>query len=85
MVDVDLYIVPGKPGLHHRLWIYTPRGRHEYHSLGCVFIAPAGAPMYAGNVLDTNDRPEHLPYVQAGYAVVALEIDGQVLWSPDES
>jgi dienelactone hydrolase len=76
MAEVDLEIFGSTPGWHSLLWVYTPQGRHDYHSLGCIFIAPAGAPIYAGNDLSLGDRAEHIPYVQAGYAVVALEIDG---------
>ena len=68
----------GTPGfVGNKLCIYTPLGRHKYHSLGCIFIAPAGARMYAGMTISPGDEKEHLPYVRAGYAVTALEIDGE--------
>ena len=41
-----------------------------------MFVAPAGAPIFAGNSQTDDDRAEHLPYVRAGYAVAALDIDG---------
>ena len=43
-----------------------------------MFVAPAGAPIYAGNSQGDGDRAEHVPYVRAGYAVVALDIDGAI-------
>lgn len=42
----------------------------------CVFIAPAGSRLFHGKSLEEGDRPEHLPYVAQGFAVVAYEIDG---------
>ncbi len=66
----------GKPGGRSRLYIYLPEGRHAAESLGCVFIAPAGATVLTGMELGSGDQPEHLPYVRAGYAVVAYEVDG---------
>jgi dienelactone hydrolase len=76
VATVALAIPGGGPGQRNTLWIYKPEGPHAPHSLGCIFIAPAGAPVFAGNVLGDGDREEHLPYVKAGYVVVALEIDG---------
>jgi dienelactone hydrolase len=79
---VNFYIVhlegsgPGRP---MQLDIYLPVGRHDAKSLPCVFIAPAGNGNHGGKVAD-GDRPEHLPYVQAGFAVVAYELSG----SPDD-
>jgi len=68
--------VRGKPGENNRLYIYLPEGQHQPESLGCVFIAPAGASVLTGMRLGTGDQPEHLPYVKAGFAVVAYEVDG---------
>ncbi|MCO6457179.1 MAG: HEAT repeat domain-containing protein, partial [Pirellulaceae bacterium] len=69
--------VPG-PGQRGTLYVYTPPGPHRRHSLPCVLIAPAGAPVILGMQLGEGDQPEHLPYVQQGFAVVAYEIDGSV-------
>jgi len=53
----------------------------------CVFIAPAGVPPFVGNGfgtdLDRQKDPEHLPYVRAGFAVVAYDVDGE-LANPDD-
>jgi dienelactone hydrolase len=74
--SVALAVPSGSPGRQNTLWIYKPKGRHGPHSLGCVFMAPAGAPIFAGNTLGEGDRKEHRPYAEAGYVVVALELDG---------
>jgi dienelactone hydrolase len=75
-VEVSLKIPPNTPGNSDRLILYVPHGQHRRHSLGCVFVAPAGAPIFAGNSQADGDRAEHVPYVKAGYAVVAFDIDG---------
>ncbi len=68
--------IPGSgPGRPMNLNLYLPAGRHEAHSLPCVLIAPAGSANH-GSVIADNDRPEHLPYVRAGFAVVCYELSG---------
>lgn len=62
------------------MWIYRPAeaqiaGNGKFP---IVFIAPAGTPLFYGNRLGSGDLPEHLPYVRAGFIVVAYEIDGEV-------
>ena len=68
-----------------RLWLYLPstaagQARHANRSLPCVLVAPAGSTMMTGMGLSDSDgdgdRAEHLPYVKAGFAVVAYELDG---------
>jgi dienelactone hydrolase len=65
-----------RPGSAAKLWLYLPPGSHGPKSLPCVFIAPAGSNLMTGNDLGDGDRDEHLPYVKAGFAVVAYELDG---------
>ena len=60
-----------------RLWIYTPE-KPTGKKLPCVFVAPAGTPLIWGMDLGSGDMPEHLPYVKAGFAVIAYEIAGAV-------
>ena len=62
------------------LWVYLPSGIKN--KLPCVIIAAAGTPLIWGMSLGDGDRPEHLPYVHAGFAVVAYSIDGAVPESP---
>jgi dienelactone hydrolase/DNA-directed RNA polymerase subunit RPC12/RpoP len=71
----DPNAVPGHSG---KLWIYTPTGDHPARSLPCVMIAGAGSNLITGMTLGDGARPEHLPYVRAGFAVVAYELDGFV-------
>jgi dienelactone hydrolase len=67
-------VIAGHSG---KLWVYLPSGEHAPKSLGCILIAGAGSNLITGMDLGEGDRPEHLPYVKAGYAVVAYELDGR--------
>lgn len=67
-----------EPGQSGKLWVYLPSGDHAPHSLPCVLICGAGSNLITGMELGDGDRPEHLPYVRAGFAVVAYETDGYV-------
>ncbi len=57
-----------------KLWYYLPVNRKG--KIPCIFIAPAGSDLCHGMGLAAADRPEHTPYVKAGFAVVAYEIEG---------
>jgi dipeptidyl aminopeptidase/acylaminoacyl peptidase len=59
-----------------RLWVYLPANAPAGRKLPCVFIAGAGSPLITGMALGDGDRPEHLPYARAGFAVVAYDLDG---------
>ena len=64
-------------GTQSHAWIYLPN--HKAGSrLPCIFIAPAGSPLICGMALNQGDVAEHLPYVRAGYAVVAYDLDGDI-------
>lgn len=67
-----------QPGTSMQLWVYLPAGQHADHSLPCVLIAPAGSNMLIGMGLAQGDQPEHIPYVRAGFAVVAYTLDGAI-------
>lgn len=67
------YNPPGHGGI---LWVYLPEGQHAPGSLPCVLICGAGSTMLEGMMLSEGDEPEHIPYVKAGFAVVAYELDG---------
>ena len=67
-----------RPGLPICVQLYLPPGEHPARSLPCVFIAPAGTRLIHGSVLGDSDSPEHLPYVRAGFAVLAYELTGDV-------
>jgi dienelactone hydrolase/DNA-directed RNA polymerase subunit RPC12/RpoP len=79
--------MPAPPGHSGALWLYLPepeKGPLEPRSLPCVLIAPAGSDCVSGMALSkgdprnpqASDMPEHLPYVRAGFAVLAFELDG---------
>jgi dipeptidyl aminopeptidase/acylaminoacyl peptidase len=64
-----------RAGQTSKLWVYLPE-RADAPKLPCVLIAPAGSNLFTGKSLGEGDRPEHLPYVRAGFAVVSYELDG---------
>lgn len=70
-------ILPGK-GAANKLWVYLPEAQPQ-RKIPCVLIAPAGSRLFHGNTLGVGDRPEHLPYIRAGFAVVAYEVDGPLV------
>ena len=65
-----------------RVWIYVPEGLGKRDKVPCVLIAPAGTAMWHGLGLALGDRPEHLPYAEAGCVVVAYSISGPVVDEP---
>lgn len=68
---------PAPPGHEMTLWLYLPKGEAGPGSLPCVLIAPAGSITgLSGMRMVEDDRPEHLPYVRAGFAVLAFSLDG---------
>lgn len=71
------YSPPGNGGI---LWVYLPTNRGNAGTLPCVLICGAGSTLLEGMSLGEGDMGEHLPYVDAGFAVVAYELDG-----PNES
>jgi hypothetical protein len=78
IVDVMLDVRPGEPGQYNRLRIYTPPGAHRPGTLPCVLMAPAGTDLIRGSHLEPDmNQPERIPYVRAGFAVVAFELDGE--------
>lgn len=63
-------------GLITKVWIYLPSRRDENVRLPCVLIAPAGTSLWHGMNLAIGDRKEQLPYVRAGFAVIAYTVSG---------
>jgi dienelactone hydrolase len=66
------------PGRSGKLWLYLPEGDHATHSLACVLNTAAGTTLITGAHLTEAGRAEHLPYVRAGFAVLAFEMDGAI-------
>jgi len=73
---VTLQVAPDQPGRAGRLHVYLPSGTHAPRSLPCVFIAPGGMEPFGGCRLGSAGDGEHIPYVKAGFAAVAYEVDG---------
>ena len=70
--------------------LYLPAGEHAPGSLPCVLITGAGTPLFYGYKLGnmseySGDVPEFVPYAQAGFAVVAYDMDGPVDESQSEN
>ncbi|WP_309714279.1 prolyl oligopeptidase family serine peptidase [Armatimonas sp.] len=66
----------GPAGEQRSLGIYLPKSGMNKENLPCVVIAPAGTRLFHGMDLGEGDIAEHLPYVKAGYVVVAYSLDG---------
>ncbi|HYM00025.1 MAG TPA: prolyl oligopeptidase family serine peptidase [Blastocatellia bacterium] len=64
-----------------KVWIYLPKNRGGA-KLPCILIGPAGSRLFHGMDLVDGDNPEHLPYVRAGFAVVAYAVDGPLGSNP---
>lgn len=75
-------VVLGTGPLAGKVWVYLP-DNPKGGKLPCVFIAPAGSRLIHGMNLEEGDRKEHLPYVRAGFAVVAYAIAGPWPEGPD--
>ena len=71
-------------GAANKLWVYLPEGQTQT-KIPCILIAPAGTRLFHGSTLGLGDRPEHLPYVRAGFAVVAYELDGPLEDESDQA
>jgi dipeptidyl aminopeptidase/acylaminoacyl peptidase len=75
---VVLYeVVVGQGVTGTRVGVYLPELPPE-GKLPCVLIAPAGTPLIYGMNLAPGDQAEHIPYVRAGFAVVAYSLSGHV-------
>lgn len=76
--------LPRTDGRKSKLWVYLPQKRSANQKLPCVLIAGAGSSLFWGMGLGAGDRPEHLPYVREGFAVIAYELDGAVAENPGD-
>lgn len=68
--------VPHREG-DTRIWLYLPE-QPGSAKVPLVVIAPAGSRLFHGMSLGDGDRPEHLPYVRAGFGVLAYDVWGHV-------
>jgi dienelactone hydrolase len=67
-----------------KIWIYVPE-KMKSEKLPCVLIAPAGSRLIDGASLGEGSKAEHLPYVKAGFVVVAYDIDDEPKDESDEA
>ncbi|MFM9966104.1 MAG: prolyl oligopeptidase family serine peptidase [Planctomycetaceae bacterium] len=67
------------PGTRMRFIYYEPTRPHAPQSLPCVIVASAGTNLLVGNEVPS---PQYLketqPYVEAGFAVLGISLDGEV-------
>lgn len=77
----EIQLPSGKTTNH--VWVYLP-AKESGKKVPCVLIAPAGSRLFHGMALAEGDRLEHIPYVHAGFAVVAYELDGPLGDDPSE-
>lgn len=77
VADVACEVSPDQAGHNSRLRVYKPAGDHAAKSLGCVLVGVPGGTLIAAShsSIEADDR-ERLPYVQAGFVVVAFSQDG---------
>lgn len=61
----------------NRVWFYRPANAPRDARMPCVLVGTAGSRLFHGIKLADGDRPEHLPYLAAGYAVAAFDISGE--------
>jgi dipeptidyl aminopeptidase/acylaminoacyl peptidase len=75
LVKYEVHLPREKPTNH--LWIYVPEPQPK-SKMPIVLIAPGGSGLFRGIALRDDDEVEHVPYSQAGFVVVAYELDGDV-------
>lgn len=64
-----------EPGFKGKVFVTVPDGPVDQQR-PCLFFAPAGAPAFGGKGLETRDYQSMMPFVEAGFIVVAYEMDG---------
>ena len=67
----------------YEVWIYRPDPAAA-EPVPLVIVPPAGGSLVAAPQLTVGDRPEHLPYVRAGFAVVSFSMHGQLGDDPSD-
>lgn len=68
----------------NKVWVYLPKETKK-EKIPCILIASAGSRLIDGSSLGEGSRPEHIPYVKAGFAVIAYDISGEPKDDSDES
>ncbi|MCB9683237.1 MAG: hypothetical protein H6733_17360 [Alphaproteobacteria bacterium] len=66
------------PGGRAGLWLYLPTPDRIHGPLPAVVVAAEGGDGRTGARLERAQMAHHLPWLEAGFAVLAYEIDGSV-------
>ncbi|MFO1063004.1 MAG: prolyl oligopeptidase family serine peptidase [Pirellulales bacterium] len=64
------------PGCNTNLTVCLPAGYAEGDSRPCILMPPAHMNGLEGAKIDARDAAEYEPYLQAGYIVIAFDVDG---------
>jgi dipeptidyl aminopeptidase/acylaminoacyl peptidase len=80
----EQYTIPSKPGIGGKMYVLLPPGDHAPSSIPCLLVAPAGTNLMTG----ANTGPyfeTHIPYLEAGFAIMDYEFDGSPDYAANES
>ncbi len=80
----EQYSIPSKPGVGGKMYVLLPPGNHAPGSIPCLLAAPAGTNLMTG----ANTGPyfeSHIPYLEAGFAIMDYELDGSPEYATNES
>lgn len=80
--EIGVFTEEGAAG---KIWLYRPEPIPD-QALALIVVPPAGGDLVSAPALSYADEPEHIPYVQAGHAVVSFTMRGErgALGNPDE-
>lgn len=77
----EIYVLDRENSWSQTIWIYRPSSEPET-KLPLVVVPPAGGNMISAPELSNADKPEHLPYVRAGFLGVSTTFQGQMAADP---
>ena len=80
----EQFSIPSKPGIGGKMYVLLPPGNHAPGSIPCLLAAPAGTNLMTG----ANTGPlfeSHIPYLEAGFAIMDYELDGSPKYAENES
>lgn len=73
-VELDIYVAGSSSDDRQTIWLYRPDPLP--HNVPVVIVPPAGGTMVTAPPLTVGDRPEHIPYVKAGFVVISFTMTG---------
>ena len=80
----EQYAIPSKPGIGGKMYVLLPPGDHAVGSIPCLLAAPAGTNLMTGANTGTFFE-SHIPYLEAGFAIMDYELDGSPDYAENES